>query len=116
VIEVTGSNNLWQVRYPAPADGRLAKHVHDVRNIHVPLGTQVILALSSQDYVYTLAIPDYGLKEIAVPEHEFRMEFRPRAAGRLELVGEHFCGDPFSGISGHLVIEPQDRFLAWLHK
>jgi heme/copper-type cytochrome/quinol oxidase subunit 2 len=44
------------------------------------------------------------------------MEFQARAAGRLELVGEHLCGDPFSEIPGQLVIQPQDRFCAWLRQ
>ncbi len=115
VIAVTGSDNLWQVRYPNPADvSQPAKEVTGVRNLHVPLGTQVVLALSSTDYVYTLEIPAYDLKEIAVPEHEFRMEFLPRSAGRLELLGEHLCGDPFSEIPGELVISPPDEFRSWL--
>jgi heme/copper-type cytochrome/quinol oxidase subunit 2 len=117
VIEVTGSNNLWHVRYPDPADRtRPAKLMKGVRNIRVPLGTRVVLLLKSRDYLYTLAIPDYGLKEIAVPGCEFRMELRPRAAGRLELIGEHLCGDPFAEISGQLVVEPQDRFRSWLRQ
>lgn len=116
VIEVTGSDRRWQVHYPGLAPARPGKRVSGARNIHVPLGTRVVLLLKSRDYVYTLAIPDFGLKEIAVPQHEFQLEFRPKQAGRVELVGEHLCGDPFTELDGELVIVPQERFRDWLRQ
>jgi cytochrome c oxidase subunit 2 len=90
--------------------------VADARDIRVPMGRRVVLVLRSEDYLYTLAIPEYGLKEIAVPECEFRLEFRPRSTGRVDLFGEHLCGDPFAEITGKLVIEPPERFRAWLRR
>jgi len=114
-IEITGSNYRWHVRYPnsegqfeEQGDGPIA------RDVHVPLQTDVVLVLKSDDYVYTLALPKYGLKEIAVPKLEFRMAFHSPDEGRFPLLGDQLCGDPHPELQGNLVVEPRDRFLMWL--
>jgi heme/copper-type cytochrome/quinol oxidase subunit 2 len=116
-IEITGSSKRWQVRYP-DFSGRLPPghdHALSVRNIHVPLNTRVVVVLRSTDYVYTFAVPEHGL-EIAVPNLEFQMEFYSDKAGEFDLFGEPLCGDPHSQISGHIVVDPHDRFSAWLDR
>jgi len=105
-IEVTGNDHRWEVRYPGA--------VRTGRSGHVPVATHVIFVLKSKDYVYTLGIPQYGLKEIAVPDLEFQMEFRPSAAGRFSLLGQELCGDPDGDFQGQLIVEPRDQFARWL--
>lgn len=114
-IQVTGSINGWQVRYPN-ASGRLETEtdVPAVRDIHVPLDANVVIDLKSSDYVYLIAIPHFGLKEIAVPGLEFQIEFRLHEAGQFELIGEELCGEPHSELQGSLIVEPEERFLDWL--
>lgn len=86
-------------------------------DVHVPLQTDVVFVLNSKDYVYTLAIPQCGLKEIAVPELEFRMKFNLANAGKFDLVGDELCGDPFhEQRQGHLIVEPVDKFCSWLER
>ena len=114
-IEITGSKDRWHVRYPG-ADGRAATSGDTlvVRNIHVPQETKIVLVLKSTDYIYTLSLPQFHLKEIAVPDLEFRVEFCPPQAGRFELVGNQLCGAPHAELTGFLIVEPRDRFLGWL--
>jgi len=114
-IEITGSKDRWHVRYPG-ADGRPVTSADTlvVRNIHVPQETKIVLVLKSTDYIYTLSLPQFHLKEIAVPDLEFRMEFCPPEAGQFELVGNQLCGDPHAELQGVLIVEPRDHFLGWL--
>lgn len=116
-IEVTGHNYRWHVRYPN-STGRIEteKDALAVRDIHVPLETEVVLVLKSTDYVYVLSLPEFGKKEIAVPTLEFRMQFRPETTGQFALLGEELCGDPHPELKGSLVVEPQAQFLDWLQK
>ena len=115
-IEITGNENRWHVRYPG-SDGRLAELGDGsiARDVHIPAQTDVVFVLKSDDYVYTLALPKYGLKEIAVPKLEFRMEFHSPDAGRFPLLGDQLCGEPHPELQGNLVVEPRDRFLRWLN-
>ncbi|HLJ11714.1 MAG TPA: hypothetical protein VKU82_11020 [Planctomycetaceae bacterium] len=116
VIEITGNNDRWHVRYPG-ADGTQATAGNEVarRDVHVPLDMQIILKLKSRDFVYSLELPEYGLSQIAVPNLEFKMEFRATQAGRFAFEGDELCGDAHPELEGELIVEPRERFLEWLH-
>ncbi|MDA1166566.1 MAG: hypothetical protein O3B13_26010, partial [Planctomycetota bacterium] len=87
-IRLTGTEHRWSSRYPAMTGSTSHNdRLQGGRDLHVPVDTTVVLVLSSTDYIYTLAIPEYGVKEIAVPNLEFRMEFRPMQCGQFELIG-----------------------------
>ena len=114
VLEITGTNKSWSAKYPDTSGGKDArKVVPAAREIHLPLDTKIILLLRSTDYVYTFAIPQQELKEIAVPSLEFRMTLLPTEARQLELVGEGLCGDPHTEVPGRLIFEPPSQFLKW---
>jgi heme/copper-type cytochrome/quinol oxidase subunit 2 len=115
-IEITGNKDRWHVRYAdreglfgEPGEGPIA------RDVHVPLETDIVLVLKSNDFVYTLELPNFALKEIAVPKLEFRMEFRPPDAGRFPMLGDQLCGDAHPELQGDLIVEPRDHFLQWLN-
>ena len=82
-IRPTGTEHRWRAEYPA-ADGTFSRSAPWFidPDLHVPVGTSVVFILKSNDYIYTLAIPEFGVKEIAVPELEFRMAFRPMHVGK----------------------------------
>jgi cytochrome c oxidase subunit II len=115
VIEITGGKYQWHVRYPG-VDGILATtdDVLTQRDIHVPLDTDVELLLKSRDFVYSLALPEFKLREIAVPELALRMDFHPAKTGQYQLVGDEFCGDPHPELTGTLFVESTDQFKKWL--
>ncbi|MFN0020239.1 MAG: hypothetical protein ACKVP0_18410 [Pirellulaceae bacterium] len=114
LLEITGSNKSWVATYPpVTQDQRAGKVVAAAQGIHLPLGTEIILVLHSTDYVYTFAIPQKGLKEIAVPGLEFRMAIHPGKDRQLELVGEGLCGDPHTEVPANLIFEPPEQFLQW---
>ena len=115
VIEVTGRDFQWHLRYPGD-DGKL--HTGDdlaaLRHIRVPTDSRVRLELRSDDYLYQLAFPDFRLKEIAVPDLEFALEFDSGAAGTFELRGDQFCGYAHPDLMGELVVLSENDFRAWL--
>lgn len=115
VIQLTGTEHRWRAEYPKiggviPVIGELQGE----GPLHLPLDTEVVLILKSTDYIYALAIPELGLKEIAVPDLEFRMTFQPTSIGQHSLIGEELCGLPGSDRSGRLVVESRQQFLDWL--
>ena len=113
-VEITGSKAAWQVRYLDARGRALSGQIRVTDTIRVPLQRNVRLELHSRDYIYTLAIPAFGLKEVAVPELAFDMVLQPARPGRLELVGEELCGDPHAESPRFLVVEPRERFARWL--
>ena len=114
-VEVVGHDFRWHYRFPGP-DGELGTP-DDLRAsgpLHLPVGADVELRLTSQDFVYQLELPHLGLKEIAVPELTFSMEFSTDREGRFELRGDEFCGYAHESLITTLVVESQDEFRDWL--
>jgi cytochrome c oxidase subunit 2 len=106
-VRITGRDFRWHIRYPGPdgvldtADDRL-----DQRNLHVPASTDVELELCSDDFVYSLYLPDYELVEMAFPGRPLVMEFRTDSPGRSRLMGSQMCGFAHEELLGKLVVDP----------
>ena len=114
-IDITGDDFRWHIRYPG-SDGELASD-DDIlarRHLHIPLGTKIRLRLLSRDYVYTLNLPDFTIREIAVPDLEFFLEFQVDKAGTYELRCDQMCGNTQMNMNGTLVVESPREFNRWL--
>jgi heme/copper-type cytochrome/quinol oxidase subunit 2 len=116
-IEVTGTNHRWQARYEYTA-GRWSQGGDQTfgEPIHVPCGAAIVIVLKSTDFVYLFAVPQLGLREIAVPDLEFRIEFRPSEVGRFSIVGQRLCAESPAILPAELVVESPEEFSAWLRE
>jgi heme/copper-type cytochrome/quinol oxidase subunit 2 len=115
IIDITGSDNRWQVLYPGASQTIDSIGAEMARlELHVPTGRPVVLRLHSTDYVYTLELPDWELKEIAVPKLQFDLRFQTGAPGRFDLVGDHLCGGVVETLQGALVVESAAQLCRWL--
>lgn len=115
VIRLAGTEHRWRAEYLSPNGISCTASVHlGESDIHVPIGADVVFILKSNDYIYTLAIPAFGLKEMAVPDLEFRMEVRPMQCGHYPLVGEEPCGAPGQKGPGQLIVESLADYQIWL--
>jgi heme/copper-type cytochrome/quinol oxidase subunit 2 len=108
-IHFTGTEHRWQAEYELQSGDRLLAGP----DLHVPVGSPVVFILKSNDYIYTIAIPAFGLKEIAVPDLEFRMSMCPLHSGEYPLIGQELCGLPGQEGPGRLIVEPAEDFEAW---
>lgn len=114
-IEITGHDFRWRVRYPG-LDGRLgtADDAFGERHVHVPSHARVRLHLRSDDYVYGFTLPHLDLKEIAVPDLHYTLEFEGAEAGTYELRGHQMCGYTHPELIGTLVVETPEDFQSTL--
>ena len=114
-IEMTGYQFRWHSRY-AGDDGQL-ETPDDVRAsqvLHVPVNADVEIVLKSRDYIYSLEVPQAGLKEIAVPDLTFTLQFKADKIGRFELPGDQLCGYAHPDLIGTLVVDTQHDYRRWL--
>jgi heme/copper-type cytochrome/quinol oxidase subunit 2 len=85
-----------------------------VRHPHAPEHTQLRIILKSEDYLYSFAVPDHDLKEIAVPDLTFELAIETGDSGVLEFRGDQFCGFAHPDLSGNIVVQSSEEFAAWL--
>ena len=109
VIEVTGDEFNWYFRYPG-LDGELGTNDdrHSVQNLFLPDSSNVNLQLKSKDYVYSFALPELGMEEIAVPGLDFELQFTTGDEQTLQLMGDQFCGFAHETLIGKVYVRNQD--------
>ncbi len=113
-VRVTGHDFTWHLRYPGPDreldtdDDILAR-----RHLHLPMQTPVELELCSDDYVYSLYLPDYELVEMAFPGRPFVVEISTDFAGTSRLLGSQMCGFTHEQLLGDLVVQSPEDFRRW---
>ena len=114
-VRVTGHGFQWLIRYAGP-DARFdtPDDVLTRRHLHVPARTAVAIDLRSEDYVYTLHVPDFDVIEAAIPDIPSVLEFETESPGTLELLGSQMCGYAHPQLLGDVVVHTPQGFKAWL--
>lgn len=111
-----GRGFRWTFDYPGP-DGRF--DTEDDRSdepvLRVPVGTPVMLTITSSDYLYSFNVPDLGIKQIAVPKLTHLLNFRIDKVGQFELLADPLCGFRLfhEKYMGQLLVEDRESFDAW---
>jgi cytochrome c oxidase subunit 2 len=107
VIEITGYQWWWDVRYPD----------HDVttaNEIHIPVGRQILLLLRSADVIHSFWIPPLGGKLDLLPDRTNTLILRADEAGVYRGVCAEFCGLQHAKMGFVAVAEPAAEFEQWL--
>ena len=115
VVEVTGDEFNWYFRYPGP-DGELGTgdDRHSVQDLYLPANSRVDLNLKSNDYIYTFALPDLDLQEIAVPGLDFGLQFTTSDEQTMRLLGDQMCGFAHETLIGKVYVRGSgDDFYDW---
>ena len=104
-VQVTGRKWSWWFDHPG---GKGAKELHLVAR----RTTELVLA--STDVVHSLYVPEFRLKQDAVPGRFTKMVFTPILAGSFPILCAEYCGTNHSRMLTTAVVHPdQASFDAW---
>ena len=116
-VRLVAEDTSWQASYLLPARHGAPTAVPTGREVHVPLGAEVRLALTSRDYISDFTLPQLGLRDFAAPELPSEFRFRADRAGRYDVRGDELCGRPHTERArGVLIVEDAPAFRAWIRK
>jgi cytochrome c oxidase subunit 2 len=137
VFEVVGQQWQWSYRFPGK-DGLLgtvdASHISfdnpfgmnpddpngqdDVlvssSEVHLPINRPVKALLRSKDVLHDFAVAQFRVKMDLVPGLITYLWFTPTKAGKYDVLCEELCGVGHYKMRGHVVIEEENDFRAWL--
>jgi len=115
VIQVTAKQFNWQVTYPGP-DGRFGTEDDKtfIDEMHVPVGKPVRVVLRSQDVIHSFFVPQFRLKQDAVPGREISAWFEVTRPGKYELPCAELCGFGHSGMRGWIYAHPAEEYARWV--
>jgi len=79
-----------------------------VQDLFLPDNAEVQLKLNSNDYLYSFALPELGMTEIAVPGLNFELQFNTQEEQVWQLLGDQFCGFSHETLIGKVYVRNQD--------
>ncbi len=105
-INVTAQQWLWKFTYP---NGQTS-----VNKLYVPEGRPVKLVMKSNDVIHSFFIPDYRVKHDVLPSQYSDVWFQVDKPDTSDIFCTQYCGLGHSNMHGLVIVEPQDKFDAWL--
>jgi cytochrome c oxidase subunit 2 len=104
-VQVTGRKWSWRFDHPGGKGGN---------ELHLVAGRPAELVLSSNDVIHSLYVPEFRLKQDAVPGRYNKMTFTPTLAGTFPILCAEYCGTNHSRMDAVAVVHPdQASFDAW---
>lgn len=115
MIEVTGRQFEWRIRYPGKDQVLLTPDdLFTVNDLHLPVDEEVVIALKSDDVLHSFFLPNLRVKQDAVVGMKQFVWFKPVQQGSFDIVCAELCGWGHYKMKGRITITSRTRFLAWL--
>ena len=84
------------------------------RYVHYgPVNKTVRITLRSKDVIHSFFVPNFRLKQDAVPGREIPVWFKAIKAGKYEAPCAELCGFGHSGMKGWVFVHEQAEYDAW---
>ena len=115
-VQVVGHEFFWRFRFPGPDQKFNTNDDASVeKELHLPVDRDVVFQVTSDDYVYTMAISDLGLRQIAVPELTFPLKFRVTEERSFEISADPLCGVRWlhDDYMGKVTVQSESAFDSW---
>ena len=109
VVKVTGLQWSWTFEYPA-VNGLTV--VSD--ELHVPVGKQVLLRMTSNDVIHSFWVPEFRVKQDLVPGRITELRITPTLAGNYKVRCAELCGTSHAFMEKPVVVSSQEEFDAWM--
>jgi cytochrome c oxidase subunit II len=114
IIQVTAKQFNWQVAYPG-ADGKFGTEDDKkfLDEMHVPVNKPIRVILKSQDVIHSFFVPNFRIKQDAVPGREIIAWFDATKPGKYEWPCAELCGFGHSGMKGWVYVHTAEDYAKW---
>ncbi len=114
-VQITGEQFAWNFRY-AGADGKFdtPDDVLTLNQLHFPVGKPVVATLSSKDVIHSFFLPEFRVKQDAVPGMKTRIWFEANRVGNWEIACAELCGLGHYRMKGFVTVDTPENFQKWL--
>ncbi|HEX6925426.1 MAG TPA: cytochrome c oxidase subunit II [Longimicrobiaceae bacterium] len=109
-IRVTGHQWWWEIEY---ADPEPSRRVVTANEIHIPVGRQVRVEVSSRDVIHSFWVPNLHGKLDLTPGYRASTVLRADRPGVYHGRCAEFCGLQHARMDFRVIAESPGRFAAW---
>jgi cytochrome c oxidase subunit 2 len=106
IVRVTGFQFGWSFEYP---DAGVTSP-----ELYLPRGRQVKFEITSRDVIHSFWVPEFRIKQDAVPGRWTELRVTPTETGDYRIRCAEMCGYAHSAMYAPVVVVEPDQFEAWL--
>ncbi len=107
VVNVTAAQYQWTCQHPK-------YNIVEGNSCHLPLNQDVTINLHSNDVIHSFWVPEFRVKQDAVPGYPTSMHFKPTRAGSYHLICAELCGPGHAYMRENLYVLPAAQFQTWV--
>ncbi|MEO8892471.1 MAG: cytochrome c oxidase subunit II [Coleofasciculaceae cyanobacterium] len=104
-VSVMGLQYAWIFTYP---DGITSGE------LHIPVGQEVELKITAQDVLHAFWLPEFRLKQDAIPGRESELRFTPNLIGQYPIVCAELCGAYHGAMGAQLFVHTPEEYQSWI--
>ncbi len=105
VINVMGLQYAWIFTYPESGI--------TTGEMHLPIGKKVEIRMTATDVIHAFWVPEFRLKQDAIPGRESVFRFTPKTEGDYALICAELCGPYHGAMRSQVVVETPEAFAKW---
>jgi len=105
-VYVVAKQWMWKLEH---AEGQ-----REINELHVPVGRDVKLIMTSQDVIHSFYVPAFRVKQDVLPGRYTVLWFRAIKPGTYHLFCAEYCGTQHSGMIGDIVVQEPAQYEAWM--
>lgn len=105
-VQAAGLQYAWIFTYPD--SGVIAGE------LHVPVGTRINLAITANDVLHAFWVPEYRVKQDAIPGTPTQLSFTPSLIGEYPVICAELCGPYHGAMKTKVIAETPADFNAWI--
>jgi cytochrome c oxidase subunit 2 len=106
-VYVVAKQWMWKLEH---AEGQ-----REINELHVPVGRDVKLIMTSQDVIHSFYIPAFRIKQDVLPGRYTVEWFRATKPGTYHLFCAEYCGTQHSGMVGDIVVMAPAQYETWMN-
>lgn len=106
VVNVTGMQYAWVFTYPDTGV--------TAGELHVPAGQEVLLNITANDVLHAFWVPEFRLKQDAIPGRQNELVFEPTTLGTYTINCAELCGAYHGAMRSQVIVETPEEFNNWI--
>jgi len=106
-VYVVAKQWMWKLEH---AEGQ-----REINELHVPVGRDVKMIMTSQDVIHSFFIPAFRIKQDVLPGRYTVAWFRATKPGTYHLFCAEYCGTQHSGMVGDIVVLEPAQYETWMN-
>ncbi|MEO1432584.1 MAG: cytochrome c oxidase subunit II [Cyanobacteria bacterium J06633_8] len=107
-VDVTGMQFAWIFSYPEDnvTSGEL----------HIPVGADVQLNIAATDVIHSFWVPQFRLKQDAIPGMNTELRFVATKTGDYPVVCTELCGGYHGSMRSRVIVHTPEEYESWLQE